>query len=67
MEIEGLYDLAFAQVCHGGIALDEVDDRFALKKYPGIYVTGEMLDLDGICGGYNLFFAFASALLVAEG
>ncbi len=66
MEIEGLYDLAFAQVCHGGIALDEVDDRFALKKYPGIYVTGEMLDLDGICGGYNLFFAFASALLVAE-
>lgn len=64
MEIEGLYDLAFAQVCHGGIDLDEVDDHFALKKYPGIYVTGEMLDLDGVCGGYNLFFAFASALVV---
>lgn len=67
MEIEGLYDLAFAQVCHGGIDLDEVDEHFALKKYLGIYVTGEMLDMDGVCGGYNLFFAFASALLVAEG
>ena len=66
MAIEGTYDLAFAQVCHGGIDLDEVDDHFALKKYPGIYVTGEMLDMDGICGGYNLFFAFASALVVAE-
>ena len=66
MEIEGLYDLAYAQVCHGGICMDEVNDDFSLKRYPGMYVTGELLDMDGICGGYNLFFAFASALMVAE-
>ncbi len=66
MEIEGLYDLAFAQVCHGGVSLDEMDDDFSLKRYPGVYVTGEMLDMDGVCGGYNLFFAFASALIVSD-
>ncbi len=66
MEIEGLYDLAYAQVCHGGIALSEINDDFSLKRFPGVYVMGEMLDMDGICGGYNLFFAFASALTVSE-
>ena len=51
----------------GGQKNDEINDDFSLKRYPGVYVTGELLDMDGICGGYNLFFAFASALLVAEG
>lgn len=66
LEIDEPYDLAFAQVCHGGIDIAEVDDHFALKRCPGIYVMGEMLDMDGVCGGYNLFFAFASALIVFE-
>ena len=61
MKISGVYDLEFAQVCHGGIALDEVDDTFELQHYPNLYAVGEMLDIDGVCGGYNLFFAFASA------
>lgn len=61
LKISGVYDLEFAQVCHGGIAVSEVDDSFALRHYPGLYVVGEMLDIDGVCGGYNLFFAFASA------
>ena len=66
MEIQDTYDLAFAQVSHGGIDINEVDDNFGLKKYPGIHVTGEILDMDGVCGGYNLFFAFASALVVSN-
>ena len=49
-----------AQVCHGGVSLKEVDENLQLKKYPGIYVCGEALDVDGDCGGYNLHFAFAS-------
>lgn len=61
MEIAGLYDMEFAQVCHGGIALEEVDEHFALRRCPHLYAVGEMLDIDGVCGGYNLFFAFASA------
>ena len=61
MEIVGVYDMEFAQVCHGGISLDEVDENFALRRYPNLYTAGELLDIDGVCGGYNLFFAFASA------
>lgn len=66
LEIEDTYELDTAQVCHGGIALSEIDEHFQLKKYKNIYVTGELLDIDGVCGGYNLFFAFASALKVAK-
>ena len=39
-----------AQVCHGGVSLKEVDENLQLKKYPGIYVCGEALDVDGDCG-----------------
>ena len=55
-----------AQVCHGGVSLKEVDENLQLKKYPGIYVCGEALDVDGDCGGYNLHFAFASGVHVAK-
>mgnify|MGYP002855975698 CR=1 FL=1 len=65
-DIEGPYGMEYAQVCHGGIDLGEVDGSFALKRFPGIYVAGELLDVDGICGGYNLFFAFASAIFIAQ-
>ncbi len=61
MEIAGVYEMEFAQVCHGGISLDEVDENFSLRRCPNLYAVGEMLDIDGVCGGYNLFFAFASA------
>ncbi len=66
LDITGTYGLSLAQVCHGGIDLCELDEDFSLKRYPGIYAAGELLDVDGICGGYNLFFAFASALVAAQ-
>lgn len=66
LKIKDTYDLTSAQVCSGGIELSEVDADFSLKRYPGLYVTGEVLDVDGICGGYNLFFAFASAWIVGQ-
>lgn len=66
LKISGTYAIDFAQVCHGGIDLQEVNPDFSLKRFPGLYATGEMLDMDGICGGYNLFFAFASALIAYQ-
>ncbi len=66
LEIAEPYDLTFAQVCHGGIDLSEINENFSLKRFPGIFITGELLDIDGVCGGYNLFFAFASAMVVAR-
>lgn len=66
LEISEPYELEFAQVCHGGIVLDEVNEDFELKKHPNIFAIGEALNIDGICGGYNLFFAWASAWVVAQ-
>ena len=66
LDIEDTYGLESAQVCHGGIALGEVDGRLALRRHPGIFAGGEMLDIDGVCGGYNLFFAFASACIISD-
>ena len=66
MYIEGTYDIEMAQVCTGGIDVSELDAHLQLKKYKNIYVTGELIDIDGVCGGYNLFFAFACAYIVAQ-
>lgn len=54
-----------AMVTRGGVSLDEVDlSTMELIKCPGIFVIGEALDIDGETGGYNLQFAYSSALAV---
>lgn len=55
-----------AQVSAGGFGSDVVDHRtLMVKKYRGMYICGELLDVDGDCGGYNLHFAVGSAMLAA--
>ncbi|MDE5546420.1 MAG: NAD(P)/FAD-dependent oxidoreductase [Anaeroplasmataceae bacterium] len=61
-----VYDFEFAQVVSGGISLDEITEHMNLKKDSHIYIGGELLDIDGMCGGYNLMFAFCSALKIGE-
>ena len=57
-----------AQVTAGGVDLHQIEvEHFASKKVPGLYFAGEILDVDGICGGYNLHFAWASGMAAAEG
>lgn len=55
-----------AQVTSGGLKLKNVTDGLELKNCPGVFVCGEALNVDGICGGYNLHWAWASALTVAD-
>lgn len=62
----GKYPLKEAQVCSGGVSIQEVTENLELRKYPNIYVGGELLDVDGVCGGYNLQFAWSSAMTIAE-
>ncbi len=64
--VTGSYPFKEAQVCSGGICVQEVTDNLELKKYPNVYVGGELLDVDGVCGGYNLQFAWSSAMIVAN-
>ena len=55
-----------AQVTSGGINVNEVKDTLESKYNKNLYILGELLDVDGICGGYNLHFAFASAYVAAN-
>lgn len=59
------YDMA--QVTTGGVSLCEIDPlTFQSKLIPGLYLTGEVLDVDGICGGYNIAFAVLSGIIAGE-
>ncbi len=50
-----------AQVCAGGVNTEEVDNEtLESLVVPGLYFAGEILDVDGICGGYNLQWAWSS-------
>lgn len=56
-----------AQVVAGGIDTTEVDsDTMASRLVPGLYFAGEVLDIDGICGGYNLQWAWASGFVAGH-
>ncbi|MCA8939054.1 MAG: aminoacetone oxidase family FAD-binding enzyme [Planctomycetes bacterium] len=56
-----------AEVMRGGVNVREVDPRtFASKVVDGLFVCGEMLDIDGDVGGYNFQFAFGSGKSAAE-
>jgi len=56
-----------ATVTRGGIKLDEVDPRtMASRLVPGLYFCGEVLDLDGITGGFNLQEAFSTGYLAGQ-
>ncbi len=48
-----------AQVTAGGIPVDEITDNMESRKVPGLYIIGEICDVDGTCGGYNLQWAFS--------
>jgi predicted Rossmann fold flavoprotein len=52
-----------AQVCSGGVDTKEVDSvTMESKLIRGLYFSGEILDIDGICGGYNLQWAWSSGI-----
>lgn len=60
-------DYEKAQVTGGGADLSEMNmDTFECREYNGLYITGELLDVHGICGGYNLTFAVLSGIKAAE-
>lgn len=67
LPVDGTQGFAQAQVTAGGILTREVDPATMQSRlFDGLYLAGEVLDVDGPCGGYNLHFAFASALTAAR-
>ena len=57
-------DYTISQVTSGGASLDDFNKYLESNKVSGLYAIGEVLDVDGKCGGYNLSWAFNSALIV---
>ena len=56
-----------SMVTHGGVKLKEIDpDTLASRLLPGLFFAGEVVDLDGPCGGYNLSWAMASGVLAGR-
>ena len=61
----GSFDLA--QVMSGGLITDQFDCQTLESKFQkGLYASGEVLDVDGECGGYNIMWAVASGMAVGE-
>ena len=65
--VEGKEGFHEAQVTKGGIRLSEMDETLMSKFQKGLYFAGEICNVDGECGGYNLQWAFTSAYAAAEG
>ena len=61
VDITGSKSFEQAQVCAGGVDTDEIcPDSMESKLVPGLYFAGEVVDIDGMCGGYNLQWAWSS-------
>lgn len=57
-----------AEATSGGVPLEEINPKtMESKKVKGLYLTGEILDVDGVCGGYNLGFAWITGLIASKG
>ncbi|MFT7860199.1 MAG: NAD(P)/FAD-dependent oxidoreductase [Sulfurimonas sp.] len=67
MTVNGHDGFKMAMITRGGINLKEIDPKtMQSKKVKGLYFCGEIMDLDGPCGGYNLQWSFASGYLAGK-
>lgn len=58
----------FSQVCSGGVSLREINPLTMESIFvKNLYIIGELLDVNGDCGGYNLTFAFLTGILTSRG
>ncbi len=56
-----------SQVTHGGVITNDFDDKTMQSKLvSGLYAVGEVLDIDGDCGGYNIQWAYSSAITASK-
>lgn len=67
VRLTGMASIARAISTAGGIPTEEVDRDFMLKRLPGVFVAGEMLDWEAPTGGYLLQACFATGVAAAEG
>ncbi len=65
--IEGTNDFEQAQVCAGGVRTTEINPKtMESLNEKDLYIIGELLDIDGICGGYNLQWAWSTGIIAGK-
>ncbi len=65
--VTGTKSFDSSQVCNGGVKLEEINSKtFESLKVKGLYIIGELLDINGNCGGYNLTSCFISGMRAGE-
>lgn len=67
LEYKGNTGFANSQVSKGGLLTEQFDKNLMAKNIKGLFAAGEILDIDGDCGGYNLQWAWASGFCAAKG
>lgn len=66
LHITGSNSYDNAQICAGGVSLKEVTDQLESVSHKGLYFAGEVLHVDGRCGGYNLQWAWTSGYIAGK-
>ena len=66
VKVHGTNTFDQAQVCAGGVDCREVTDTLESRIVAGLYFVGEILDIDGVCGGYNLQWAWSSGTVAGQ-
>jgi len=67
LRLTGTAPLAGAISTAGGISFDEIDDHYMLRRLPGVFVAGEMLDWEAPTGGYLLQACFSTGAAAGRG
>lgn len=68
IKVIGTKSFDTSQVCAGGVNLNEINPTtLESKKTKNLFIAGELLDIDGDCGGYNLMIAFLTGVLAGKG
>jgi uncharacterized flavoprotein (TIGR03862 family) len=67
VRLTGIAGIERAISTAGGVSFDEINEKFMLRRLPGVFVAGEMLDWEAPTGGYLLQASFATGLAAAEG
>lgn len=66
VEVKDGHSMGQAQICSGGVSTGELTENMESRKIPGLYFAGEVVDVDGPCGGYNLQWAWSSGAVAGR-
>lgn len=66
LRVKGVRGFDHAQVAAGGISTKDINPQTMETSLPGLYLCGELLNVDGDTGGHNLMFALATGILAGE-